>query len=66
MVDIDYKVVQFICQYIICLFIIILSGYNLSQADKNKDIWLSLFCSTLGYCMPNPPIPKLKKQVSHE
>ena len=48
---------------VIAVYIIIsISLYSLTQTIENKELWISLLSSSVGYLLPSPV---LSKHVSH-
>ena len=56
--DINLFAAQVIAVYIT----ISISLYNLTQIIENKELWISLLSSSVGYLLPSP---MLSKHVSH-
>jgi hypothetical protein len=53
----------FITQMLIVLIVVVTSITNLSlNKDGNREFWISLLCSTIGYILPNPRVKTLKKK----
>ena len=52
----------FLCQVVGVYVVIILSLYNLTQGVENKELWVSLLSSSVGYLLPAPILTK--KHVS--
>ena len=55
-------IILFVAQVIAVYIIISISLYNLTQTIENKELWISLLSSSVGYLLPSP---MLSKQVSH-
>ena len=55
-------VILFATQVIAVYIIISISLYNLTQTTENKELWISLLSSSVGYLIPSPVI---SKHVSH-
>lgn len=51
----------FFSQIIVIYFIIVAAIIQLSLYDSNKDLWIILLSSSLGYILPSPNL-KFKKQ----
>ena len=50
--------VVYITQMLIILGVVIASIVNLSITNDNKEMWISLLCSTIGYILPSPKLRK--------
>ena len=55
-------IILFAAQVIAVYIIISISFYNLTQTIENKELWISLLSSSVGYLLPSPVI---SKHVSH-
>ena len=53
----------FVCQIAAVYIVIVFSLYNLTQGVENKEFWLSLLSSGVGYLLPAPILTK--KHVSN-
>ena len=52
------------CIQVVAIFIIILVAVcNLSLKTADKEMWITLLCSSMGYLLPNPNM-KRKKIIS--
>lgn len=47
---------QFIAQVLVILLIVSFSLYNLTVTNENKELWVSLMSSCVGYMLPNPKL----------
>lgn len=55
----------YVTQMIIILVVVIAAIVNLSwKQDNNKEMWLSLLCSTIGYILPNPKLSKPSSRMT--
>ena len=54
----------FITQMVVILSVVIAAIINLSLRNENKEMWISLLCSTIGYVLPNPKLRKPTRNVS--
>ena len=50
------ELIVFFAQIIGVYFILGSSIYNLAQSENNRDLWISLLSSSLGYLLPTPGI----------
>ena len=57
--------VVFISQVIIVYIVVIVSIINLSLEVNDKNIWIILLSSCLGYLLPNPT-PKHEQRFLHQ
>ena len=49
--------VVYLIQMFVILAVVLAADINLSKTDdNNKEMWLSLLCSTIGYVLPNPKL----------
>ena len=55
-------IILFAAQVIAVYIIISISLYNLTQTIENKELWISLLSSSVGYLLPSP---MRSKHVSH-
>jgi hypothetical protein len=64
MASIDSKsMLLFITQMLIVLVVVLTSIVNLSINNKdNREFWISLLCSTIGYILPNPKLKTSKNK----
>ena len=46
--------IVFICQVLVVYSIIIASIYNLSIGTNERELWIKLLSSAVGYLLPNP------------
>ncbi len=51
--------IVFATQMIVVLTVVTAAIVNLSWKEENKEMWISLLCSTIGYVMPAPKLRKL-------
>ena len=47
-------VILTVAQMIVLLVIVAGSLYNLTQGVDNRDLWISLLSSSIGYLIPSP------------
>lgn len=47
----------FFSQVVIIYIVVITALVNITIANGNSTIWISLLCSCLGYMLPNPSLP---------
>lgn len=52
--------IVFFAQIVLLYTVIITSLYNLTRTTENKDLWITLLSSCVGYLLPNPQIRKNK------
>ena len=52
--------IVFFAQIILLYVVIITSLYNLTRAGENRELWITLLSSSVGYLLPNPQIKKRK------
>ena len=51
--------VVYITQMCVIMGVVIAAIINLSvNQENNKEMWISLLCSTIGYILPNPKLRK--------
>ena len=55
------SLVVYCCQVFVMVVVIVVSMCNLSFGGPDKEMWITLLCSTLGYLLPNPSIKRMKK-----
>ena len=55
------SLVVYCCQVFVMVVVIVVSMCNLSFGGPDKEMWITLLCSTLGYLLPNPSIKRVKK-----
>ena len=55
-------IIAFLFQMIAVYIVIIISLLNLTQGTDNKELWVSLLSSSVGYLLPTPILTK--KHVS--
>lgn len=53
-----FDVILFIAQVISIYIVIASSIYNLTRGVENKELWVSLLSSSVGYLLPSPVISK--------
>ena len=57
--------VVYITQMVVILGVVTAAVINLSlKQESNKEMWISLLCSTIGYILPNPKLRKPKPPSS--
>ena len=58
------SVVLFVVQMVLICIIVVAAIVNISMYDKNKEMWISLMSSSLGYVLPSPRLKRSKvKQI---
>lgn len=57
------QLILFFFQILLIFIVVIASLINLSIECGNKDLWIILLTSVIGYLMPNP---KIKLNNGHE
>ena len=57
-----FDIVLFSAQILVIYIVVSISLYNLTQSNDNKELWISLLSSSVGYLLPSP---FLSKHVSH-
>ena len=62
------SIIVYITQMLVILGVVIASIVNLSRQQENKEMWISLLCSTIGYVLPAPKLNKITetKDVSEQ
>ena len=50
------ELILFIAQVLAVYIVIAISLYNLTQTTDNRDLWISLLSSSIGYLLPSPMI----------
>ena len=56
--------IVYFCQIIVIVGVVIACIVNLSIGSNDKDsLWSSLLSASVGYLLPNPKLPKKKKDV---
>ena len=54
--------VLFVCQMVVLFAIIVTALINLSIGhSENKDMWIALLSSSIGYLLPNPKYKSINK-----
>lgn len=53
----------FFAQLLICITLIIASIAMLALHDTNRDFWMVILSSVMGYIMPSPSPPKSKHEI---
>lgn len=53
--------IVFFAQLFVCITLIIASIVMLAVHDSNRDYWMVILSSLVGYIMPSPTLPALKK-----
>ena len=51
-------VIAFFCQVVAVYIVIIISLLNLTRGADNKELWVSLLSSSVGYLLPAPILTK--------
>ena len=46
----NFDIVLFAAQILVLYIVVSISLYNLTQSNNNKDLWISLLSSSVGYC----------------
>ena len=57
-----FDIVLFGAQVLVIYIVVSISLYNLSQSNDNKELWISLLSSSVGYLFPSP---FLSKHIPH-
>ena len=57
-----FDIVLFSAQVLVIYIVVSMSLYNLTQSNDNKELWISLLSSSVGYLLPSP---FLSKHVPH-
>ena len=52
------ELILFTAQVLIVYVVVAVSLYNLTQGTENKELWISLLSSSVGYLLPSPIIQK--------
>ena len=55
------SMVIYIIQVVAIFIIIIVAVCNLSLKEKDKEMWITLLCSSMGYLLPNPSMKRTKR-----
>ena len=50
--------ILFLAQIIIVYGVVIVALVNLSRNNQNRELWISLLSSSVGYLLPSPIIKK--------
>ena len=50
----------FFTQIITALLVVVAAIINLSLETKDKEMWISLLCTCIGYVLPSPTLKKVK------
>lgn len=53
--------IVFFAQLFVCITLIIASIVMLAVHDSNREYWMVILSSLVGYIMPSPTLPALKK-----
>ena len=53
-------VIAFLFQVVAVYIVIIISLLNLTRGTDNKELWVSLLSSNVGYLLPTPILTKKK------
>ena len=56
---ITFDIVLFSAQVLVIYIVVSISLYNLSQSNDNKELWISLLSSSVGYLLPSPFLSKI-------
>ena len=54
------SVILFTVQMLLICVIVIASIINISLDDNNKEMWIVLLSSSIGYVLPNPKLKHVK------
>ena len=49
--------IVFVCQITLVFCVVVASIYNLTTERGDRDLWVALLSSCIGYVIPNPKIP---------
>ena len=49
-----FDLVLFVAQVLAVYIVIAISLYNLTKGGENKELWISLLSSSVGYLLPCP------------
>jgi hypothetical protein len=55
--DVPKPEIIFFSQVVLIYMVVITSLINVSIANGDTTVWISLLCSCLGYMLPNPSLP---------
>ena len=55
---ITFDIALFGAQVLVIYIVVSISLYNLSQSNDNKELWISLLSSSVGYLLPSPFLSK--------
>ena len=58
--------ILFFAQVFAVYIVISISLYNLIKGDSNKELWISLLSSSVGYLLPSPILSKKNVSSSSE
>ena len=50
---ITFDIVLFRAQVLVIYIVVLISLYNLTQSNNNKELWISLLSSSVGYLLPS-------------
>ena len=53
-----------LAQIIVVYIVIAVSLFNLTKGSENKELWVSLLSSSVGYLLPSPVFPKNVRDAS--
>ena len=54
----------YITQVLAIFIIVIVAIVNLSTSTQDKEMWLTLLCTSMGYLLPNPKVKAVKTRSS--
>ena len=53
-----FNITLLVAQVLVVYIVIAISLYNLTKGTENKELWISLLSSSVGYLLPSPIISK--------
>ena len=53
-----FDIVLFGAQVLVIYIVVSISLYDLTQSNDNKELWISLLSSSVGYLLPSPILTK--------
>ena len=53
-----FDLILFAAQVLAVYIVIAISLYNLTKGGENKELWISLLSSSVGYLLPSPIVTK--------
>ena len=56
--DVPSSEIVFAAQVIVVYLVVGACIINLSLGNEPHDLWVSLLCSSIGYLLPTPSLPK--------